>query len=63
MSSVMSARRSRSALAAGSSGERASVALLRSAIATATRALSPDDPAARALRDFLADITDDMTAR
>ena len=38
-------------------------ALLRAAIANATRALAPDDPAARALRDLLADITDDITTR
>ena len=39
------------------------VKILRAAIASATEALPPDDPAARALRDLLADITDDMTAR
>ena len=39
------------------------VKILRAAIASATEALSPDDPAARALRDLLAEITDDMTAR
>ena len=39
------------------------VKILRAAIASASEALSPDDPAARALRDLLAEITDDMTAR
>ena len=41
------------------------VKTLRAAIAaaSATEALSPNDPAVRALRDLLSDITDDMTAR
>ena len=47
--------------AAGQVGE--AVTLLRDTIARSEQALSPGDPLTRALRQALADITGEMTAR